>query len=85
MVARELDVMETSSLRLSGLFIGAKRIESISLVRGACEESMLEDPLDSSNSLNDEILSGDGSSLVEAADVDTTGERDPEGFGTEDG
>lgn len=54
-------------------------------LRCACEESMLEASLDSSNSLDNEILSGDGSSLVEAADVDTTGERDPEGFGTEDG
>jgi hypothetical protein len=41
--------------------------------------------LDTDNTLNDEVFSRDRSSLVKAADVDTTRKGDAERLGAEDG
>lgn len=43
-----------------------------------------QNSLDASNTLDDEVLASDSASLVEAADVDATSERNTERLGTED-
>jgi len=40
--------------------------------------------LDTSNTLDNEIFSSDGTSLVETADIDSSSERNPERLGTKD-
>lgn len=49
------------------------------------DEELERDSLNSGDSLDDKVLSSNGSSLVEAADVDSSSDRDPERLGAEDG
>ena len=48
------------------------------------EELSHHDPLDARNTFQDEILRSDGSGLIEAADIHSSSQGNPEWFGTKD-